>query len=169
MLLIGDYTCVPRGEILNELSRKYNTTIFNFSSFVEGFPRLNNLLPTKIDVSTEESFDMSYFNYIMRNDFAFMDMMYVVNEIFKGNNVYLIINHSDFYDKLIESFVEVLKQRYGLVAYFIEDAEDYMSVNQLDDQTQFTVPGLACVDADRVRFVALLQSYNLIQNTGWEE
>lgn len=168
MLLIGSYLTIPKGEILKDLN-KNGLTVFNIFSFVEGVPQLTNLLPRGLDTSTEEQFDQTYFNYIMTNDFAFIDMMYIVMEIYKGNNVYLIINDTPFYNKLVESFVEILKQRYGIIPYFVSEMSDYDSIMSHPDQTTFSTQGLIVADTDRQRFMMLLYNYGIIKENGDED
>lgn len=167
MLLIGSYLTIPKGEILKDLN-KNGLTVFNIFSFVEGVPQLTNLLPRGLDTSTEEQFDQTYFNYIMTNDFAFIDMMYIVMEIYKGNNVYLIINDTPFYNKLVESLVEILKQRYGIIPYFVSEMPDYDSIMSHPDQTTFSTQGLIVADMDRQRFMMLLYNYGIIKENGDE-
>lgn len=169
MLFIGDYLSIPKGELLDNLNRKCNLVVFNFSSFVEGVPQLTNLLPHGLDTSTEEQFDETYFSYIFVNDFAFIDMMYIIMEIYKGNHIYLIINKTPFYDRLIESFVEILKQRYGIIPYFINDVTDYEAILQHDDQTTFSTQGLINADIDRQRFLTLLYAHGIIKEEEYSE
>lgn len=166
MLIFGDYTCIPYGDELTALN-KTGFTMFNFSSYVQNCAQLTNLLPKGgVDCSSEESFDMSYFDYIFNNDFPFIDLMYLVYQLYKGENVYVIIQHTEFFDKLAESLAELIKQRYGYVSFFINEYSDYESIiNTLNtDSGDFSIVGLGNLDIDKIRFVSLLQQYNIIKD-----
>lgn len=165
MLIFGDYTCIPRDDELTLLN-KTGLTVFNFSSYVQNCIQLTNLLPKSgVDCSSEENFDMSYFDYIFNTDFAFIDFMYLVYALYKGDNVYVIIQHTEFFDKLAESLAELIKQRYGYISFFINEYDDYESINIIDnDNGDFSIVGLGNLDIDKVRFVSLLQNYNIIKD-----
>ncbi|MDE6946224.1 MAG: hypothetical protein K2P14_03455, partial [Anaeroplasmataceae bacterium] len=83
MLIIGDYTCFPDGRTFPYFA-KNGFVAFNFSSFVQSCPQLTNLLPRGVDLSSPDAFDMTYFDYIWNNDYAFVDFMYIINELYKG-------------------------------------------------------------------------------------
>lgn len=163
MLIFGDYKCFPPTEYMGLLS-KGGFVAFNLSSYVQGYPQLNNLLPKGVDCSSDESFDMSYFDYIFNNEFAFIDFMYIIIKLYEGATVFIFINHSDFYDKLAESLAEIIKQRYGHVSFFINEPDDYETIVHNLDCGDFSIPGLANLDIDRSRFLSILQSKGLFKD-----
>lgn len=163
MLFIGDYRCIPSTEVAHEMNCD-NLTIMNFSSYVQQVPQLTNLVPRiRLDMSTEENFDMSYFDYIFnQNQWAFIDLMYVMNALYAGTSVYLIVNHSEYFDKVAESLAEIIKQRYGYLAYFINDMTDYSMISLSGVPGDFSVAGLTNLDIDRQSFMGILSTENLL-------
>lgn len=166
MLIFGDYKCFPDTNIIG-LFNKGGFVAFNFSSYVQSCPQLSNLLPKGVDCSSDENFDMSYFDYIFKNDYAFIDFMYIINQLYNGATVFIFINHTEFYDKLTESLAEIIKQRYGYISYFINEPEDYellMSELETSECGSFSAIGLSNLDIDRSRFLSLLQALGLFKD-----
>lgn len=158
MLIFGDYTCIPNGNVFGNVP----ITVCNFSSYVQDCNQLLNLLPERgVDSSSDENFDMSYFDYIFCNDRSFMDFMFIVTKLYEGHTVYIIINHTEFYDKLAESLAEIIKQRYGYLSYFVYDMGDY---NMDFEQAEFSVIGLNNLDMDKMRFLNLLGQMNMLHD-----
>lgn len=167
MLIFGDYTCIPSPEIVHSFAGR-QFTMFNLSSYVQSCFQLSNLLPKGVDCSSDENLDMSYFDYIYGNQYAFMDFMFIINELYKGSIVYLIINHTDFYDKLAESLSEIIKQRYGYLSYFVNDMDDYESILYNIDSGTFSIIGLSNFDNDRKKFLSIAYTNGLIKDEDTE-
>lgn len=163
MLIFGDYKCFPDGRTFPYFA-KNGFAIFNFSSYVQNCPQLTNLLPRGVDLSSPDAFDMTYFDYIWNDDYAFIDFMYIINELYKGTSVYIFINHTDFYDQLAESLAELIKQRYGYIAYFINDPDDYDTIINKIDESNFSSIGLMNLDLDRTKFLGILQEKGLFED-----
>ena len=160
MLIFGDYTCIPKGEIFPGLELK----IFNLSSYVQNCLQLRNLLPNGVDCSSDENFDMSYFDYIYKNDYSFMEFMTIITQLYAGSVVYIVIEHTDIFDRIAESMAEIIKQRFGYLSYFVNEMEDYSNIAMFHNQTgTFSIPGLVNFDLDRQRYVALLYSNNMVK------
>lgn len=165
MLIFGDYKCFPQCDEMTMLNSNGGFIVFNFSSFVQNCSQLTNLLPRGgVDCSSEENFDMSYFDYIYNDDAAFIDLMYIIDQLYKGINVFVIIEHTDFYDRLAESLAEIIKQRYGYVSFFINEYSDYENLFNNSDIGDFSILGLNNLDNDRVRFISLLQSVGMVKD-----
>lgn len=160
MLVFGDYTCIP---IVGTIT-KQQFKIFNFSSCIQNYVQLSNLLPKGVDCSSDENFDMSYFDYIYNNDCAFMEFMTIITNLYSGENVYIIIDHVDIFDRIAESLAEIIKQRFGYLSYFVNESSDYDNINYITDSSSFSIPGLANFDLDRQKYVGLLYKSGLIKD-----
>lgn len=157
MLVFGSYTCIPS-------IQGQQFKIFNLSSCVQNCLQLSNLLPKGVDCSSDENFDMSYFDYIYGNDYAFIEFMTIMTHLYSGSNVYIIIEHVEIFDKIAESLAEIIKQRFGYLSYFVYEEEDYDNINYMTDSSAFSIPGLANFDSDRIRYVSLLYDNNMVQD-----
>lgn len=163
MLIFGDYACLPTQDIVPVFGKR-GFRVFNFSSYYMGCPQITNLLPKGIDCSTDENLDMSYFDYIYGDEYTFMDFMYVVTELYNGSVVYLLINHSELFDRLAESLAEIIKQRFGYLSYFVNDIDDYETIVNELDSCSFSAPGLVNFDNDRLRYLSILHAKGLFQD-----
>lgn len=167
MLLIGDYKCIPSIRVSQYISAG-EISVYNLSSYITDCVQITNLLPRGVDCSSEENFDMSYFDYIFSNDIVFMSFMTIINGLYNSNIVYLIINHNEFNDKVTESLVEIIKQRYGIIAYFINDPEDYNSLFINRHDNDFSIPGLTNLDLDKNRMIGILAMQNMLPEEDYD-
>lgn len=168
MLIFGDYKCTPPIDTTQVLS-KGGIAVYNFSSYVQNCPQLTDLLPKAgVDYSTEENFDMSYFDYIFNNNDAFIALMTIMMKLYEGYVVYLIINHTDLYDKLAESLAEIIKQRYGYGAFFINDTGDYEWVFHNLTYGDFSIPGLANLDIDKKRMMTIMYNLGILKEEDYD-
>lgn len=153
MLLFGDYKCIPQLQ---------SCSIFNFSSLVQGYSNLEDLLPRGVDTSSEENFDMSYFDYIFNNEEVFVTFMTIIMKLYNGDNVYLIVNHNNFYDHLSESLADIIKQRYGIISFFINEMSDYNDLLNRNIEVDFSVPGLYNLDNDKMRLMMIMEQMGAV-------
>lgn len=150
MLYVGDYMCIPN---------KSDITVLNLSGLVEGYQRIN-LIPQKgsgLDFVDDANFDLAYFNYIFSNDAAFMELMKIIIPLYYGIDVFILVTRDEYFDKITESLMKVIQQRYGYNHMIINDPFDYP--DDFDDVNQdegFSISGLACLDQDKERYAIII-------------
>lgn len=153
MLVIGNY------ESFMGLSDKIKASfkVYNFSSIKEHFGERLQLLPvTQLNVYDKE-FDQFYMNFIMNNDLYFITFMNVVYNLYRGINVFIAISNGDVYEALAESLTKIFQCRYGYIAQYLHEPEDFDE----NDDSEFSSIGIRHFDEDRERFVYLLNAYGL--------
>jgi len=155
MLLAGDYTCIPDMK---------NLHVYNLSSLVEGYPKVDILPPvTQIDYMDELGFDISYSNYIMTNDNVFFEFFSkIIYPLYNGIDIYLIITRNIFYDRITESLFKFIQQRYGYLCAIINEVSD---IEDLNPDIGFTTAGIFNLDIDKERF-SLMYTYNNMTSDG---
>lgn len=81
MLLIGVLECIPDIPL----------HILNLSSYKEGIEKLFLLPPTNgvLPFKDEKEFDIAYANYIMNNDYTFMELMKIIIPLY-GIELYFL-------------------------------------------------------------------------------
>lgn len=130
--------------------------VYNFSSLLEGYERCDILPLNNRDISHIEdvqAFDISYANYIINNDIPFMEFFKVIFRVYKGENVCLLVEFSEDFDFITETYVKLLSTRYGLACNYVKEIED---LEVLKDSDFDTVHGLYNIDIDRDRYHTLL-------------
>lgn len=152
MLLVGDVRCIP------DIS---NLVILNLSSLVEGFPRVFLTPSVSASYNNDKEFDIAYANYIFSNDYAFMEFMKIVYNLYMGLDVFLIVSRGDIYDTVTESLCKLIQQRYGYNSQFINEIAD---INYYDDSS-FSVYGLSNLDQDKERmsYLAVQTDPNILK------
>lgn len=131
---------------------------YNLSSYYNDAPTLNYLIPSFEHVTedvltgdkTSPEFDKSYYNYVVNNDSAFLQMMNLVLPVFMDPNVLIqvFIQDSPFRTAVTESLIKIIQWRYGYNCYIINEVEDFLAATESD----FSVPGLCTMDADVARW-----------------
>jgi hypothetical protein len=156
MLLAGSAKCIPDMK---------NLMVFNLSSLLEGYHKVDILPPvTQIDYNNQISFDISYSNYIMMNDNIFYEFFSkIINPLYYGVDVYLIVTRNIFYDCITESLFKFIQQRYGYPCAMIGDTTD---VDYLNPDVGFTTAGIYNLDLDKERFSVMYTMQHLDPNTG---
>jgi len=147
----------------NNIPDTVNCSIFNFNSLNEVFPLINLLPPNNLGARDEYDFDIRYMHWILDIDCNFIIFMNIVLEIYYGRDVYLIIDKSDWSMVIVESLLKLIQQRYGLVASYIGDQEDYMYTNESEFEPTY---GIFNFDNDRNRYIRLYEINKLQQNGG---
>ncbi|MBP5598333.1 MAG: hypothetical protein J6Y02_23400 [Pseudobutyrivibrio sp.] len=125
--------------------------VFNLSSCLEGYPRLDMLSPPRqvggyvMDYSDPTNFFNLYMQYVLSDPNAFMELMDIVNALYEGEDVFILIGHDTFRDILTESLAKLIQVRYGYIANIIMEPEDAYEVKQ----GTFSIFGLPNLDADK--------------------
>lgn len=132
-----------------------DTIIFNVTSLNERYNRLSYLVPANDFVVrlSEKSFDLSYADYILTNDFAFTNMFSIVNFLYLGRDVLLLFSDFNYSNDLAQSLLKLIQQRYGYNGYKINTIEDYeFALNSIHNGEFNPDYGLANLDIDKERF-----------------
>ena len=110
------------------------------------------------EAEVEFNFDITYADYILRDNAAFIDLMKIMIPLYKGENVLILTasNSNRLYEALEESLIKFISTRYSFISYRVNDLDDFYSVK---DSSFLTINGLQTLDADRVRYVSLTQRY----------
>lgn len=153
MLVIGNYESFMG---LND-KVKMSFSVYNFSSRKEHFGKRLQLLPvTQLSVYDKE-FDQFYLNFIINNDLYFMTFMELVYNLYRGVNVYIGISNGDIYESLAESLTKIFQCRYGYIAQFLHETNDFDE----NDDSEFSSMGIQVFDQDRERYIQLLNRYGI--------
>lgn len=156
MLLFGEYK--------NLLIYKNDMIVFNLSSLIEGYERVNLLPPynMQINMVDDKQFDIAYANFILNDENAFYDFMKIIMSLYNGLNVYILVGGNEgMYDFLTESLQKFIQSRYGIISYVINDISDWDSI--VEDRSTFSLNGLYTMDIDKERFTYLFAKYNKIE------
>lgn len=155
MLLVGKLEYIPDIPL----------HILNLSSYKEGIEKLNLLPPTNgtLPFKDEKEFDIAYANYIMSNDFTFMELMKIIIPIYEGKDVYIVVSRSPYFDMITESLTKFIQVRYSIISQYVYDFDD---LDFIDMDLSFTnIQGLYNLDVDKERFSRLIAP-TLIQKDG---
>ena len=151
--LYGDFNLIPKDEPYS---------IFNFTSLVEGYQDSHLIPPNNLGAISEYDFDMRYMHYIMDHDGNFVNFMNIVNEIYYGHNVFLIISYNDWSINLVESLLKLIQQRYGINATNVITPDDVYYAEDVQFDSYY---GINNFDIDKERYVRLYEFFR-VQNTG---
>lgn len=134
-------------------------TIFNLSSFIEGYPKLDLLPPNTLGASTDYQFDQLYAKSIMESDYLFKQMFYIIYTLYLGKDVYIIVSDDDWSENIVESLFKLIQQRYGYNATRINCFDDVVNATPGEFTPGF---GLFNLDQDLERFtyICKLESMN---------
>lgn len=155
--------------ILNQIPEEYleykgikQTIVYNLTSYFTNGSNLNLLIPSIESVSEDvlrgdcsvPTFDISYHNYILNNDGAFIQFMNIMVPVFNSPDVLvqIMIMRSQFSDAIVESLIKLIQQRYGYNSYLINDIDDFLYTEESD----LSIPGLFMMDKDLERWRCLI-------------
>ena len=128
--------------------------IVGFNTLYEGVLQLDLLPPNNLGAIDEYDFDLRYFNFILGDDYRFLQMFWIPLYIFNGYDVFIVSDrympNSTWEDNLIESFLKILQSRYGFVACLINSPEDFANAADTDFDIRF---GVQNMDGDYKRYV----------------
>lgn len=150
MIVFCDHRCINQ-EVVDKC------VVFNLSSLLEGFERINILPPFKLD-RYDRDFDIMYADYILQNDNVFYEFMKVMMAIYYGLDVVVLIDKMDIHEYVNESLMKFIQQRYGIISNNINEINDWDSVEDCD----FSLQGLFNMDQDKERFTTIHAKYNKI-------
>lgn len=155
MLLVGELEYIPDIPL----------HILNLSSYKEGIEKLNLLPPTNgtLPFKDEKEFDIAYANYIMANDFTFMELMKIIIPIYEGKDVYIVVSRSPYFDMITESLTKFIQVRYSIISQYVYDFNDLEFIDM--DLSFANIQGLYNLDVDKERFSRLIAP-TLIQKDG---
>lgn len=140
MLVLCDHRCIDK----NVIDR---FVIFNLSSLLEGFERVNILPPFKLDRNDRE-FDIMYANYIIENDAIFYEFMKIMMSLYYGLDTLILVDKQEHNEYVNESLIKFIQQRYGYICNSINVNEDWEYVQE----SEFSIQGLYNIDKDKERF-----------------
>ena len=134
--------------------------VFNITSMREDLPRLNLIPPEYVGKLNSRDFDIAYMNYIFGYDPAFAEFFQIINNLYIGNDVYLVMTAGiDWSENLIESILKIIQQRYGYNAVRIYTQDDYIQAQNTRMQFDPTY-GLMNLDADKQRYAMMFMNIN---------
>ncbi len=127
--------------------------VYNLTSLIEYYPRLNLLVPSGIGYYDGLEFDIAYMNYIFSNNDVFAQFFMIIMNLYLGKDVYIITDDENWSENLAESLFKLIQQRYGYNGARIDSPEDYISLKNSKNSGKFDPGyGLANLDGDKERF-----------------
>lgn len=159
MLIFGDIYTLNDLYCMGELN---DYKVYNLSSLFEGCQRLN-LIPSnlvEIDVMNDETFDSVYFNYIFSNDQIFINFMKIIDTLYLGYNVYILISKGESFDRVTEVIMKIIQERYGYKSYLLNEPDDY-DKEAIYTQEEFSLNGISFLQQDRERLFSIIGSNNI--------
>lgn len=155
MIIMGNYLCIPQGEIDVDPEN-----IVNLSSPIMGYNRLDIMPPLELKFTFDNQFDQEYYNYLIMNDGVFFELMNkVIIKEYMNENVYIIVSEGEGYDYINESLMKMINARYGFVIRYINDRSDYLYLND-NTELSFNIYGVANLDEDLERFRMIVSQIN---------
>lgn len=128
--------------------------VYNLTSMSEAYSRsnLNIIPPNNLGSQSEYEFDVKYMNWIFQNDSIFVEFMKIIDNLYKGVDVFLVMSDNDWSETLVESLLKLIQQRYGINATHIETMEDLFYVEESNFVEGY---GIANLDMDMDRYTYL--------------
>lgn len=145
MLFVGDHTTVPVGT---------DCIIYNLTSPLEGFERLD-ILPNMI-VTEENSreFDIQYAQFLLC--YKMTEIMKVMFPLYDGKNVYILVYRDNgYFDMMLDSVLKFIQQRYGIQPVIINDKDDYCFIKYTQQNSSLSLHGLSNFDIDKEIYTRL--------------
>lgn len=144
-----------------------DTIILNLSSLNEAFPRVALMPPPDLHFMNDEVFDQNYFNYIFNNDLVFLELMKIIIPLYYGQNICLLVTQNEIFDKITESLLKLIQQRYGYNGIIINEAEDLLMLDTpVYEDGEFSLGGLAMLGLDKERYTYITTSMQIDQSKG---
>lgn len=150
MLLVSKSENLPY--IMNSF-KDGELVILNLSSLKEGFQRVAIMPPSSLNFLDDINFDMGYLEYIFNNDMIFLEFMKIIIPLYIGMNVCVLVSMDDNMDRITESLLKIIQQRYGYNSFIINDPEDTLCIDtEIMTEEGFSVLGMSTLDQDRERY-----------------
>lgn len=125
--------------------------VLDSTGLIEGAPQLTHLFPAFANVM-DFTFDQWYWDYLLKYDYPFMDLMRIIYPLYEGKNVALIYNPiAGMYNDYIESLLKFITCRYDILGNRIQIPED----NDVANESDFSIRGLYNLDLDKNRMLSL--------------
>lgn len=141
---------------LNKIEIMNQTQILNLSSFKIGYNRIN-IAPTYNCIAMDsKTFDITYANYLLQNEMVFMELMKIVEPIYQGFDIIILITIGTDWDIITESLQKFLQQRYNIISSICYNESDY----EYGQDLVIDQKSLYNFDIDRKRFINLFVSMN---------
>ena len=139
-----------------------NYKVYNLSSVYQMGVSVHDLIPNpfglNIDINSQE-FDVYVFNTIFANERLFAIFLQMVNDVFNGNDIYIMIDDNvELKIALSESVIRIIQQRYGLEYSIVNTPEDFECV----EETKFSFIGIQIFDQDNKRFMFCLNKLGVV-------
>lgn len=129
--------------------------VLNFTSPNEYYQRLNLIPPNSLGATSDYDFDVKYMNWIMSDDYRFSQMFDIIEYLYQGFDVYIIISDDSWSENLIESLLKLIQQRYGYNATRIDCLEDLTTSPVGGFNTEY---GLYNFDEDEDRYCYYIEA-----------
>ena len=139
-------------EVAHQLQLDINkkVEIVNFTSLRMGYKQLS-LYPRKETmqyVNSGKIFDQMYARQLLEDDSMFMNLMYIVQQVYDGKEVVILVTLGNGWDFVLESLQKFLQSRYGFITCLVESPEDYAFV----EESPITPMYLYNLELDMARF-----------------
>ena len=140
---------------------RYDTIVYNITSYREDLERLNLLPPydNRLFDNSCYEFDVWYAQWIFNNDPIFFDFFKIIYNLYNGHDVFLCMDDGDWSENLVESLLKLIQQRYGYNGCQIDSFESYV-YSQNNIESRFEDFGLYNLDQDKERFSLLWVQYD---------
>jgi len=145
-----------------DLTHPENTVIFNVSSLLEGYRRLDALTPPKyvggmyMDPNDPDKFYELYKIYLSQSTDAMLEIMDIAYALYEGMDVILLIGASDLYrDNLREAIAKLFIERYGYLSNIVMDVNDIETIKD----NSFAIWGLMNFDKDKEWYTTVQTAY----------
>ena len=134
-----------------------NMEVYNLTSLYEGYYRLKLIPPFSIFDTGGNDMDIAYVNWLFSTDFAFYDLMNVLDRVHMGKHVCILTMEDYKYDMIVESLEKFISNRYGIIPNYVNDYDDF---NYLEDIGPRTPQDIYNFDNDRDLFLSRLLNTN---------
>lgn len=131
-----------------------NLRVFNLSSLKEGYEKLHILPLNNIQTYDEAEFDILYANMILSNDHMFMEFFKIIESLYIGQNVCILVGENHTFEYITESLMKLIQQRYGYICNYIYDINDIDDIEK-QERSDFSLMGLYNLDIDKERILQL--------------
>ncbi len=150
IIFISDPSLIP---VISQISGK-NQVVYNLTSLYSGYPSLSALatnmytvnnsgMPTNVFIDSV-NFDIMYANSIMSNPQMYEAFMNIMVLAYQGINVIILVQRDNYRDAIMESLIKLIQQRYGYIAWVVEDPDDIECIRE----SSFSPYGIIALDQD---------------------
>lgn len=136
--------------------------VYNFSSTSNMGVRLNIIPPYTMDVFDERMFDVSYANYLLNDNNAFINYMQMIYNNYLGYNIFIIVGIDSFggRERITESLMKFIQQRYDIIPRYVQSLAD---IPDYYEEDIIHLNGLFNLDMDKERYIYLTVSMEQLE------